>query len=151
VRRRRVFIALGALALAAQARAQQAPGLAVIVHPGTPVKSLTGPELAAIFSGGMKYWKSGPVITIFNAPAISPARTEFDSVVLNMTAEQVSRYWLDRRIRGEGTPPRQVPAPELVARLVATLPGAIGYVPEDKVGANVRVVARIRNHRVVAP
>jgi ABC-type phosphate transport system substrate-binding protein len=142
---------MGALVLAARAHAQPTPSLAVIVHPGAPVKSLTGPELAAIFSGGIKYWKGGVAITIFNAPATSPVRTEFDSVVLNMSAEQVSRYWLDRRIRGEGTPPRQVPAPELAARLAATLPGAITYVPEDKVLPNVRVVARIRNHRVVAP
>jgi ABC-type phosphate transport system substrate-binding protein len=151
VRRRAFFFVVAAVVAGAPASAQAPPSLAVIVHPGTPVKSLSGAELAAIFSGGIKYWKNGVSITIFNAPANTPPRTTFDSVVLNMTAEQVSRYWLDRRIRGEGTPPRQVPSPELAARLVAALPGAIGYVPEDKVGPNVKVVARIRLYRVVAP
>jgi ABC-type phosphate transport system substrate-binding protein len=140
-----------ALALAAQAGAQAPPTMAVIVNPEAPVKHLSGPELAAIFSGGMKYWKNGVNITIFNAPANTAPRTEFDGVVLNMTPEQVSRYWLDRRIRGEGTPPRQVPSAELMARLVAALPGAISYVPEDKVIPSVRVVARIRNRKVVGP
>jgi hypothetical protein len=38
-----------------------------------------------------------------------------------------------------------------VGRLVAKLPGAIGYIPESFVTHEVRVLARIRNGKVLAP
>lgn len=137
----------------AQPKAPEPPrtGIAVIAHPSVPVERLPHAELASIFAGTMKTWRDGSPIRLFNLPAGHPTRTEFDRVVLRMTPEQVSRYWLDRRIRGEGTPPRQVQSPELLSRLVAALAGAVSYVPEDKVGSGVRVVARIRGGQVVAP
>jgi ABC-type phosphate transport system substrate-binding protein len=135
----------------AVAEAQAPVGLSVIAHPSVPSQKLAAAELAAIFTGAMKNWKDGSTIKLFNAPSGTPMRAEFDSVVLNMTPEQVSRFWIDKRIRGEGTPPRQVTPPELVNRLVATLPGAISYVPDDKVASGVRVVARVRGGKVVTP
>ena len=39
----------------------------------------------------------------------------------------------------------------MIARLVAKLEGAIGYVPESLVARDVRVVARIRNGKVLPP
>jgi ABC-type phosphate transport system substrate-binding protein len=137
--------------VAGGALAQQQVGIAVVAHPAVPLHRMGAAELAAVFTGGMKNWKDGSTIRIFNAPSGSPLRTEFDGVVLNMTPEQVSRFWIDKRIRGEGTPPRQVPSPDLVYRLVTNFPGSIGYVPEDKVATGVRVLARIRNRRVLPP
>jgi hypothetical protein len=44
-----------------------------------------------------------------------------------------------------------VPEPALVARLVAKLPGSVGYVPASVTLNNVRVVARVRQGKVLAP
>jgi hypothetical protein len=130
---------------------QGGAAIAVVVHGGTKVVRLSEAELAAIFAGNRKAWSDGAAIRLFNLPLGHPVRVEFDRVVLSMTPEQVSRYWLDRRIRGEGTPPRQIPSPELLARLVLALAGAISYLPEDKVIPGLRVVARVRQGKVVGP
>ena len=68
-----------------------------------------------------------------------------------MDPDAVARFWLDRRVRSGSPPPRQAPDPVMIARLVAKLEGAIGYVPESLVARDVRVVARIRNGKVLPP
>jgi hypothetical protein len=54
-------------------------------------------------------------------------------------------------IRGESEAPRKVSTPDLMAKVIARLPGSIGYVPKSAVGKDVRIVARVVNGRVVAP
>jgi hypothetical protein len=54
------------------------------------------------------------------------------TVVLQMAPPSVSAYWIDRRIRGQGLPPRTVPTPQLMKAVVAKLPGAIGYIAIDQ-------------------
>jgi ABC-type phosphate transport system substrate-binding protein len=126
--------------------------LAIVVHPAGDGNPLDGAALAAIFTGVEKKWKNGTSIKVFNLTAQSPERSEFDRVVLKKTPEQVAQYWVDRLVRGEGQPPTQVPKPELLAKVVGSMPGAIGYVPADKVDTvKTKVVARIRDGKVVAP
>jgi ABC-type phosphate transport system substrate-binding protein len=125
--------------------------LAVIVNPQAPGTKLGQAELQAIFSGVMRTWSGGTPVIVLNMPLHTPARTEFDRAVLDMTPEQAARFWLDKRIRGEGTPPKQIPSPEMIARLVAAQAGAISYVPAGLAGKGVRVVARIRGGEVKAP
>jgi hypothetical protein len=141
----------GQLWLCASGRAQATPSLAVIAHPLVPAAALKDVELAAVFTAARRTWEGGEAIKLFNLPPQTEARVEFDRVVLKMTPEQSAQFWLDRRIRGEGTPPRQVPSPDLLVRVVAALAGAISYVPEDKVGKGVKVVARVRGGKVVGP
>lgn len=112
---------------------------------------LTDAQLASIFTGGDKAWKNGKPIKVFNMAAQSAERALFDNVVLRKTPEQVSQYWVDKLVRGEGHPPTQVPRVELMAKVVASLPGAIGYVTPDKLDARLTVVARVRGGRVMAP
>ncbi len=143
-----------ALALGAGARGAygaEAPDLAVIVHPGIAPQRLEAAERVALFTGAMRSWPDRSAVKIFNLPLHSPPRVAFDEAVLKMSQDEVSRFWLDKRIRGEGTPPRTVPSPELLARVVGALAGAVSYVPEDKIVQAVRVVARVRGGKVVPP
>jgi hypothetical protein len=52
----------------------------------------------------------------------------------------VARYWIERKIRGQGGPPRIIPSANLVARIVARVPGAIGYVVEGPLPDGVRAL-----------
>ena len=45
----------------------------------------------------------------FNYPPKHPLRQSFDLLVLELRPSEVGRYWIDRRIRGEGLPPRTLP------------------------------------------
>jgi hypothetical protein len=148
-------LALGLLAVAApwggSLRAEPPPQLAVIVNPGVPADALGKAALASIFTRANRTWKDGSPIRALNLLPQSPERIEFDRVVLRMEPEQSAQYWIDRQVRGEEPAPKAIAKAETLVRLIQTLPGSIGFVPEGKVDAKVRVVAWIRDGKVVAP
>jgi ABC-type phosphate transport system substrate-binding protein len=146
------FLAL-ALGLAPSGRAPAAAEvkLAVIVNPAVPVTALGAAELASIFTRATRTWKDGTMVRALNLPQGSPERVEFDRVVLDMSPDRSAQYWIDKQIRGEEGAPKAIAQTDIVVRLVPTMSGAIAYVPEDKVDAKVRVVARIRGGKVLAP
>jgi hypothetical protein len=76
----------------------------------------------------------------FNYAPENPVRRSFDQRVLAMTPDEVGRFWVDRRIRGQGGSPRLVASPALMVALVQRLDGAIGYAPADKADPSVVVL-----------
>lgn len=125
--------------------------LDVFVHRSSAVTQLTAHELEALFTRTQTRWDDGtPVIPLSYAAGLD-ARVLFDQVVLRLGPDEVGRFWLDRRIRGLGLPPRQVPNAALMQQVVANLPGAIGYAPSQPGRTAVKVVARIQQGKVVAP
>ena len=58
-----------------------------------------------------------------------------------MSSEEVSRYWIDRKIRGESGAPKAVGSVELLQRVVSKLEHSVAYVRADQVRPEVRVVA----------
>ena len=126
--------------------------LVVIVHPKNPAAELAPAELRAIFTTSRRRWSSGGAVAPFNLPARTDERVRFDRAVLDMTPEEVSRFWVDRKIRGGEPPPRQVPDASIMLRVVEKLEDAIGYVPRPLAkDARVKVVAVVREGRVEPP
>jgi len=125
--------------------------LAVIVHPKVPADKLTAEQLYGIFTVSRKDWSADLRVVVFNLSPDDKIRVAFDRAVLRMEPENVGRFWIDQRIRGGAKPPRYVPDPALVVRLVERLPGAIGYVPAKMAPSSVRIVARISQNKVVSP
>jgi len=125
--------------------------LAVIANPAVPVKSLGGAELAAIFSRATRTWKDGTAIRPLNLQPNSPERVAFDRAVLHLDPEQSAQFWVDRMVRGEEPAPKAIAKADIVVRVVPTLGGAIAYIPEDKVDDKVKVLAFVRDGKVVAP
>jgi ABC-type phosphate transport system substrate-binding protein len=123
----------------------------VITHMSVPVSALDADELAAIFRLSKQHWGNGQRILAFNYAPNTELRETFDRQVLQMEPSRISRYWLDRMIRGESEVPRKVSTPDLMAKVIAKLPGSIGYVPRDQISKEVRVVARVVNGQVIAP
>jgi hypothetical protein len=125
--------------------------LAVVANPGVPVKSLGTSELAAIFTRATRSWKDGTAIRPINLPPGSPERVAFDRAVLHLEPEQSAQFWIDRMVRGEEPAPKAIAKVEVVMTLVPTLAGGIAYVPEQKVDDKVKVLAFVRDGKVVAP
>ncbi len=146
-------VVASALLLAPSGATPANPGvkLAVIVNPAVPVTTLGATELASIYTRATRTWKDGTMVRALNLPPNSPERVEFDRVVLDMSPERSAQYWIDKQIRGEEPAPKAIGQADIVVRLLPTLTGSIGYVPEDKVDSKVRVVARIRGSKVLAP
>jgi ABC-type phosphate transport system substrate-binding protein len=131
--------------------AESSGRLAVIAHPGVAAKSLGASELASIFTRATRNWKDGTPIRPLNLPPGSTERVVFDRVVLHLEPDQSAQYWVDRMVRGEEAAPKAIAKADIVLRLVPTLPGAIAYVPEEKVDEKVKVLAFVRDGKVVAP
>ncbi|MFW5875373.1 MAG: hypothetical protein ACOCXM_01425 [Myxococcota bacterium] len=129
--------------------AAQSGELAVIVHPSNSVDSLSTAKLESIFTSSRRHWKGGRSIVAFNYEAHDSKRVAFDRAVLQMKPDEVSKFWINQRIRGRGEPPRSVPSAKLMLRVVQRLEGAIGYVPLDLARrGDVKIVAVVRNGEV---
>jgi ABC-type phosphate transport system substrate-binding protein len=114
--------------------------LVVIVGSATGIKDIPMALLRRAFQSEPAEYASGKRLIPFNLANTSPARVRFDRALLGLEPQDVARFWINRRIRGEGQPPRTVPSPELAVRVVASLPGAITYVSPSQVTTNVRVL-----------
>jgi hypothetical protein len=114
--------------------------LAVIVGETTPLDALSADVLRSAFLGEPVKDRSGNKLVPLNQAPGSIDRVEFDRTVLQMSPDENGRYWIDRRIRGQGQPPRICPSVPLLLKLVARFPGALSYVRLDRVEPGVRVL-----------
>jgi hypothetical protein len=126
-------------AVAAEAPRKRVP-LSLIVSASSPVVNLSLAKLRALFLGQLVFDEAGTKLLPFNQPPGSPVRVAFDRVVLGMEPDEVGRYWIDRRIRGQGSPPRAVDPTSLLQRVVAKIPGAVGYLAPELLIPQVRAL-----------
>src|SRR6188508_3019111 len=82
--------------------------IAVIVNRANTQGAMRREDLRPIFLTTKTVWSNGQSIEPFNLPESSSARTAFDNAVLGMNPDEVARYWIDRRIRGDARPPRKI-------------------------------------------
>jgi ABC-type phosphate transport system substrate-binding protein len=115
-----------------------AEDLVVVVHPDN-TENPTRAQLAAMFTTRMQSWNGGTRVVPLNFPPRHEVRINFDRSVLQMSPDEVARYWIDRKIRGGNPPPKAVESAQLICRLVAKLPGSVGYVPRS-LAEGVRVI-----------
>lgn len=145
---RRAFLKWTATALAAlsiqgsshAARAQTATPLVVVVARNSPIERLSRFELKKLYLGANLQAPGGERVLAFHQMYSAPDRVAFEHSVLGMAPEELARYWIDRKIRGEGGAPRVVGSPELLQRVVSRLNYSIGYVRLDQVGPELRVI-----------
>jgi hypothetical protein len=114
--------------------------LAVVVAKTSPVQDLSMAELRRIFTNEGDSDGSGQRYVPFNHPPHTPDRAGFDQRVLGMSEDDVSQFWIERKIRGLPGPPRSVDSLSLLLRLIARLPGGIGYARPAQLTADVRAV-----------
>lgn len=145
-------LALGALLspMPTPARAAEAPvPLAVITHPGNTLKEVRGPMLKQLFTAQLLFWPDGKAVVALNYPPRHALRVVFDQAVLGMDPQRVGEFWVDQLVRARARPPRKLPSPRLMLRVVAQLKGAVGYMPLDQVTRDVEVLALVKAGKVV--
>lgn len=108
--------------------AQRPPAMAVIIGSNSRITDISSGLLRSVFLN-LPVTIEGERLLPFNLPLNTPLRTRFDRGVLGLDTASVGRFWVDQRVRDARRPPRDVPNPELGVRVVASLPGAISYVP----------------------
>lgn len=125
--------------------------LLVIVHKSNSVPSLNRSQLNAIFKAKSTEFPGGGRATPVNLPPENAQRREFDLVVLGMTPDEVERFWVDSKIRSGVGSPRKLPGPDAVVHYVGGEVAGIGYVAHGDANDSVRVVARLRDGKVLPP
>ncbi|HEY6876674.1 MAG TPA: hypothetical protein VI299_01595 [Polyangiales bacterium] len=120
------------------ARAAGKPML-VVVAAANPIKDIEMSALRRAFEGAVAEVGGKRLIPI-NHPAGTPLRNAFDKQVLGLAPEEVGKFWIERRIRDEGSPPKTVPSPDLAVRIAGSLPGAITYCTQELVNPTVKVL-----------
>ena len=135
-----VWLAAGAQGLHGQAGGADA--LAIVVHRGNPVESLTLSELRRIFMLETQNWPHGRRITVVLREKGQPERDEAIRMICGISEAEYERTLLLQTFRGSVTrPPRSIQSASLMRRFIFNTPGAIGYVRAGEVDDSVKVVA----------
>ncbi|GAB3378661.1 phosphate ABC transporter substrate-binding protein [Spongiibacter taiwanensis] len=112
----------------------------VVVAADSPVNSLSKSHIANIFLGRNNYLDGRIRVTPVDQPEGSQARQEFYENVVNWNPASVKAHWSKMIFTGRGKPPRQVASDTAVKALVASSPGAIGYIDAASVDSSVKVL-----------
>ncbi len=122
------------------ARAADHIVLAVFVAKDSSIQDLKMNELRRIFTNADDSGFSSTRNVPFNHTARSTDRVGFDQAVLHMSPEEVSRFWIDRKIRGLAGPPRAVDSLSQLLSLVAHTTGGISYARPGRLAPDLRVI-----------
>jgi hypothetical protein len=114
--------------------------LVIVVAKGSSVTNLSRDDLKRCFLGE-SVSAGGKNLVPFNAAAGTPERSGFDKAVLGMTPDEVGRFWVDRKVRGQSAAPRSLPSAAHMAKVAAKFPGAIGYLPADQMTSDIQAVS----------
>lgn len=118
---------------------QGASAQEVVVNSNVPETRLTRSTLRAIFSMRLRTWPDGSLIKVFVLSDNSPLHIQFSKKILNIFPYQLRRTW-DRLVySGTGQAPIEVNSVKEMTNKVASMPGAIGYLPSENINPQVRV------------
>lgn len=133
-----LLLALGELA---PAHAQPANVLVIVTQKSSKLGNLTLRELKRLYQSEQVNGPDGAPLIPLNRPLGSPARVAFDKLVLKMGPDDVGRYWIDRKIRGQTGAPKAVPSLELLRQAVASISGTLTFLSAAEVTADLKVVS----------
>lgn len=130
------------LCILAMHRTASADGkkLVLVVAKGSAVTNLSRDAIKRCFLGDPTS-AGGKTLVPFNMLPSSSERQGFDKAVLGMSPDEVSRYWVDRKVRGQSGAPRALPSAAHVAKVAAKFPNAIGYLPADQLTSDIQAVS----------
>jgi hypothetical protein len=114
--------------------------LAVVVANNSSLNDISFYRLKRLYLGDAMDAPGGKKLLPLNRGSTTSERVGFDQSVLGMSPEEVARYWIDRRIRGQSGAPKAVDPASVLQKVVARLPGAISYVRVSELSSQMKVV-----------
>jgi len=112
--------------------------VSIIVHPSN-TNDMSKKEISRIFLGKSKSFPNGDSAV----PIVLKDGTanEFNKQLLGKSASQLKSYWSKLVFTGKATPPKSVPAKEML-ELIKNNPNMIGYTDSSAVSADVKVIGK---------
>ena len=115
------------------------PPIAIIVAKTFPMDQMSFGDLKRLYMG-TSIVAGGKTLVPLTYPKSTPERRVFDSAVLGMSTDEVGRYWIDRKIRGQSGQPRSIESPDVAIRVISKLNGALGFVRADATNHDVKIL-----------
>lgn len=138
-----LLVAAGAIArpAAGQAPTPQGEGVAIVVHPETPIDELGLDQLRRIFLADQQFWPDGSRITLLVRAPVAYERDVVLNIIYRMSEEEFRKYWVGKMFRAEvPAGPKIVYSSEMAGGLVTAVAGAIGFVSAGDVMEGAKVL-----------
>ena len=113
-------------------------GETLVVNPGVEYSDIARGTARSFFYMRLREWPDGTPVRVFVLPDNHSLHVAFAKEVLNVFPYRLRRAWDRAVFAGLGQAPQQVDNVEQMRARVAETPGAIGYLPEDKIDETVR-------------
>ena len=112
----------------------------VVVNKANPVETLTLVEVRRIFMKQSRMWSHAEPMVPVDWDSTNYLRGVFSRQVMDRTVREMADYWVQQSMTQGITPPSTQRSARAVLRFVASVPGAISYVPPGLVDDTVNVV-----------
>lgn len=112
----------------------------VITSAKSPLQALNSEQVSALFLGKISSLPGVDVIQLIDQSEAAPPRAVFYQVVTGKTLTQVKNGWMRLVFSGKGAPPIEVSDDASVISKVAANQNLIGYIDEQKLNADVKVL-----------
>jgi len=120
--------------------AQGPPPFIVIVNKSNPITSLPVTELQRVFRKQTRMWRHGESMVPVDWDATSEVRQEFSRLVMGRSVREMADFWIQQSITQGLAPPSTQKSTRAILRFVASVPGAISYVPRGEADESVKVI-----------
>jgi hypothetical protein len=122
---------------------QAAPNnaLAVVVAKDSSLRAISLRDLRRLYLGEEIEAPDGKRLIPLNHERNAGERVAFDEKVLGMGPDEVGRYWIDRKIRGQAGPPRTVNPLERLRAAIKRVDGTITYLRAGDVQDGMKVLS----------
>ena len=115
----------------------------VIVHPDNPLAELNREQLIDIYMGRYTHFPDGRTAIPLDQAPDSPIRAAYYQKLINKSVAQVNAFWARLLFSGRATPPRVLTGTQAVIDVVTHNRNAIGYIDNQDLNDNVKVVLRL--------
>ena len=128
------------LALMMLAFLRPVEALEIVANREVTTSQISHTELQAIFTMRMRVWPDGLPIRVFVLGDNTPEQAEFAKKLLDIFPYQLRRYWDRLVFSGTGQAPIELNSSAEMYSRIASTPGAIGYLPTEHIGNQVRII-----------
>lgn len=116
--------------------------LAVVVNKSNPADNLTKAQLKKMILGEQTSWPGSKKVNVILRATGQPERDGVLRSVCGMSEDDFNQHWMHANLNGEtASPPKSLGSAEAVRQLVASIPGAIGFLRVADVNASVKVIS----------
>jgi ABC-type phosphate transport system substrate-binding protein len=117
--------------------------VAVIANKSVPINTITVSKLSDIYLLNTQNWGNGIAVVPLWLRGIDDIEATF-SAYLGMKPLDIRKIWLRVQLSGEGRAPMMFTSEDELIQKVAGTRGAIGFINEESVTADVKVLAIIK-------